>query len=198
MSDQYERVEIETAAQLRTWLRRHHTSSPGAWLVTYKRADPRYVARGEVVDELLCIGWIDSLPRAVDADRTSILITPRKAGSRWSKVNRDKVARLTAAGRMQPAGLAAVERSRADGTWDALDAVEDLAEPEDLASALDGSSDARREWDGFPRSVRRAILEWILAAKKPETRAARVAETVTKAAVGVRANQWRQPKGPRS
>jgi uncharacterized protein YdeI (YjbR/CyaY-like superfamily) len=198
MSDEYERFEVETVEQLRTWLRRHHASSPGAWLVTYKRADPRYVARGDVVDELLCFGWIDSLPRAVDAVRTSILITPRKPGSRWSRVNREKVDRLTASGRMHRAGLTAVERSRADGTWEALDAVEDLAEPEDLATALDRSPAARREWDGFPRSARRAILEWILAAKKPETRAARVGETVAQAAVGVRANQWRQPKRPAS
>jgi uncharacterized protein YdeI (YjbR/CyaY-like superfamily) len=96
---------------------------------------------------------------------------------------------------MSAAGEAAVHRSELDGTWDALNQVEALAEPEDLRRALDARPAARTHWEGFPRSTRRAILEWILAARRPETRARRIADTVDKASVNIRANQWRQPAG---
>ena len=154
-----------------------------------------HVPYGDVVEEALCFGWVDSLPRKLDDQRSQLLVTPRKPGSRWSKLNRERVERLSAAGRMAPAGLAVVEAAKADGTWTALDAVEALEEPGDLRAALDAEPEARRQWDAFPRSTRRGILEWILAAKRPETRAARVRETAEQAARGVRANQWRQPGG---
>jgi len=164
--------------------------------VTYKKASGGpYVAYGDIVEEALCFGWVDSVPRKLDAERSQLLVTPRKRGSRWSKANKARIERLTAAGLLAPAGSAAVERAKADGTWTALNAVEALTEPEDLRAALDGDSEARREWDAFPPSTRRGILEWILSAKRPETRARRVTETVTLAAEGIRANQWRQPGG---
>ena len=100
---------------------------------------------------------------------------------------------MEAAGRMTAAGRAAVEAARADGTWSMLDEVEDLAVPPDLAAALAARPGAREQFDGFPRSTRRAILEWIAQAKRPETRAARVGETARLAERGERANQWRRP-----
>jgi uncharacterized protein YdeI (YjbR/CyaY-like superfamily) len=96
---------------------------------------------------------------------------------------------------MTEAGTAAVETAKRNGSWTALDAVEELEEPADLRRALDRQPAARRYWDAFPPSTRRAILEWIGNAKKPETRGKRVAETAELAAENVRANQWRQPKG---
>jgi uncharacterized protein YdeI (YjbR/CyaY-like superfamily) len=98
---------------------------------------------------------------------------------------------------MAPAGKAAIEVSKANGNWDALDSVERLEEPADLRAALDRKPKARANWDAFPRSTKRGILEWISNAKKEETRAKRVAETVSEAAVARRANQWRQPGGGR-
>jgi uncharacterized protein YdeI (YjbR/CyaY-like superfamily) len=103
--------------------------------------------------------------------------------------------RKDAAGKMMPAGLTAIDVSKANGNWEGLDAIERLEEPEDLRAALDARPKARAAWDKFPRSTKRAILEWISTAKKPETRGSRVAETVSEAAVGRRANQWRQPSG---
>jgi uncharacterized protein YdeI (YjbR/CyaY-like superfamily) len=141
-----------------------------------------------VVDEALCFGWIDSLPRRLDADRSMLLLSPRKPGSGWSKVNKDKVARLTADGRMAPAGLAKVEAAKADGSWARLDAVDALAEPDDLVAALDADPAARANFDAFPRSSRRGILEWIVNAKRPETRAARIATTVALASENRKAN----------
>jgi len=185
---EHERLEITDAAQLRTWLSEHQNSAAGVWLVTWKRsADPeRHVPYDAVVRECLCVGWVDSQARGVDAERSSILLTPRRPGSGWARTNKQRVAELTEAGLMQPRGLAVVEDARASGAWSLLDDIEDLVEPDDLRAALDADPEARRGWDGFPRSARRAALVWLSAAKRPETRAKRVAEAAEKASRGVR------------
>jgi len=196
MSERYEQVTVRTRAEWRRWLATHHASSPGVWAVTYKKdaAEPS-VAYEAIVEEALCFGWIDSTRKTIDAARSRQLVTPRKPKSRWSAINKERVERLAAAGMMEPAGLAAIEVSKANGNWEALDAIERLEEPEDLRVALDRNRQARAAWDTFPRSTKRAILEWISTAKKDETRARRVARTVSEAAVGRRANQPRQPGG---
>ncbi len=192
MSERYEQVAVESRAQWRAWLQERHQQSPGVWLVTYKKAaGERYLPYADQVEEALCFGWVDSVSRGVDEQRSSLLMTPRKPKSGWSRPNKERIERLLAAGLMAPAGLAAVEAARASGTWTALDAVERLEEPAELARALDADADARRHWDAFPRSAKRGILEWISNAKKPETRARRVAETARLAARDERANQWR-------
>jgi uncharacterized protein YdeI (YjbR/CyaY-like superfamily) len=118
MSDQYPRVEVASQAELHDWLAAHAAASPGIWLVTAKRVDrERYVPYGEIVDEAICFGWVDSRSRALDERRTMLLLTPRRPRSNWSASNRARVERLTAQGRMQPAGLAAVEAAKAGGTW---------------------------------------------------------------------------------
>jgi len=190
-----EHVEISSAEELRTWLTGHHATRDGAWLVAWKKGRGPYVPYAEVVRELLCFGWIDSQGRKVDEDRWSVRIAPRRPGSGWSRVNKEHLEELIAQGRLHPAGRAAVERAKSDGSWSRLDEVETLREPEDLRTSLDATPDARREWEAFPPSVRRAILEWIENAKTEGTRARRIATTVDEAAVGRRANQWRQPKG---
>ena len=195
MTDAYLELTFESHEQWRAWLNEHHATSPGVWVTTYKKASGRpHLSVDDLVDEALANGWIDSRPRAVDDQRSQRLVTPRRPSSNWSLVNRQRVERLLAAGRMTPAGLAAVEAAKRVGTWTALDAVEDLHEPGDLRDALDTTPGARRHWDAFPRSTKRAILEWISNAKTPATRARRTTETATKAAKNLRANQWRQPK----
>ncbi|WP_018330612.1 YdeI/OmpD-associated family protein [Actinomycetospora chiangmaiensis] len=195
MTEDLPRVQVESREQWRAWLAEHHATSSGIWLVTWKKGHGPALTYDEIVDEALCVGWVDSQPRTVDEGRSRRLLTPRRPGSNWSRVNKERVERLTAAGLMLPAGLAAVERARADGTWTALDAVENLTEPDDLRAALDAVPTARSQWEGFPRSARRAILEWIQAARTAPTRTRRIDQTVSEAAVGRRANQWRQPKG---
>jgi uncharacterized protein YdeI (YjbR/CyaY-like superfamily) len=196
MSDDYEQIEVTSAAELRNWLNANHDTAPGIWLVTWKsRAAPeRHLGYEEIVREALCFGWIDSKGRGLDAERTQLLLTPRKPRSNWSRPNKLRVAELIKAGRMQPAGLAVVEAAKKSGTWTALDDVENLIEPDDLHAALNSRPTARRHWDGFPRSTRRAILEWIGAAKRTETRQKRITETVELAAENIRANQW-PPEG---
>lgn len=195
MSPAYEQVQLHVRADWRAWLSAHAASSPGIWLVTWKKGHGLHLAYDEVVDEALCFGWVDSKPRTVDAERSSRLLTPRRPGSNWSRVNKQRVQRLTEAGLMTPAGLAAVAAAQADGSWTALDLVEELTEPEELRTALDAHPPARAHWDGFPRSARRAVLEWIGAARTDATRTRRISQTVEEAAVGRRANQWRQPRG---
>lgn len=197
MSVDYPHLLVETRQQWRQWLEANHSEARGVWLVTWKKSAPQpSLSYDDVVEEALAFGWVDSQPKSIDDLRSARLLTPRKPASNWSRRNKERVERLTAAGLMHPAGAAAVEAAKANGRWAALDDVEDLAEPADLAAALDAASAARAYWDGFPRSTRRAILEWIGNAKTDETRRARVSRTAQDAAMNVRANQWRQPKRP--
>lgn len=188
-----ERLEIASGNDLRDWLRQNHGKSESIWLVTWKKTDlMRHVPYDAIVDELLCFGWIDSLPRKLDDDRSMLLISPRKAKSNWSKVNRDKVERLMTAGLMQAPGLNRVEEAKTRGTWEALDTVDTLSIPEDLQAALCAVALADTNFNAFPKSAKRGILEWILNAKLPETRAKRIEETARLAGENIRANQWRK------
>lgn len=188
--DQLPKVHVEARADWRAWLAEHHAESTGAWLVSWKKATGRpAVSYDEVVEEALCFGWIDSTARTLDEERQMMLMTPRKKGSAWSRSNKQRVERLEAAGLIEPAGYAAIERAKSEGTWAILDDVEDLIEPPDLTAALDAEPEARSNWNAFAPSARKAILQHIAFAKRPETRANRVAETTRLAAVNQKAFQ---------
>jgi uncharacterized protein YdeI (YjbR/CyaY-like superfamily) len=181
-----------TRAEWRQWLEANHTRREGAWLVTFKKDTglPR-VEYDEAVEEALCFGWVDSKANKLDEQRSLLWFAPRKPRTGWSKPNKERVERMLAAGLMAPAGLAKIEAAKADGSWSKLDAVEALEIPPDLAEALASYPSAAANFDAFPRSARRGILEWLVNARKPETRAQRVAETARLAEDNVRANQWR-------
>lgn len=191
--DEPDRVHPLGVADWRAWLAAHHARQAGVWLVSYKKATgkPR-LTYDEAVEEALCWGWVDSLPRTLDAERSMLYFAPRKAGSGWSKLNKARVARLEAEGRMQPAGRAKVEQAQADGSWSLLDEVDALVVPPDLEEAFARHPGAAEHFAAFPPSARRGILEWIVQAKKPETRAKRIDETARLAAQNVRANQWKR------
>ena len=197
MRKEFEKVEIESRSDLRAWLRDNHTQTDSIWLVIWKKGDPRYTAYNNIVEEALCFGWVDSLPRVLDDTRSMLLLSPRKSGSAWSKANKERVVRLIASGLMTPSGLAKIEAAKKNGLWDKLEEVDALQVPDDLAEELAQHPSARQNFDAFPPSVRRAILEWIIQAKKPETRQARISETAAKADSNIRANQWRD-RVPRS
>ncbi|MCV2489418.1 YdeI/OmpD-associated family protein [Geodermatophilus sp. YIM 151500] len=185
------RVHAETVEQWRRWLAEHADAGDGVWLVSWKAATGRpRLSYDEAVTEALAHGWVDSRPAALDDERSMLWFSPRKPGSAWSRPNKERVERLLAEGRMRPGGQAAVDAARASGTWSLLDEVEDGVVPGDLAAALAAHDGARANWDAFPRSVRRGIHEWIVQARRPETRRARVEETAALAARGERANQW--------
>lgn len=181
----------EDRAAWRAWLDEHHEERTGVAVVTWKAATGRPTPTyDELVEEALCFGWVDSTGRKVDEERSSLWFAPRKPRSGWSRPNKQRLERLEAAGLMTDAGRRVVDAAKADGSWTLLDDVEDLVVPPDLADALAARPGAREQWDAFPRSARRGILEWIVQAKRPETRAARIAETAEKAERGERANQW--------
>jgi len=185
-------VNAETRAEWRAWLAEHHATAPGAWLVSWRKHTGRpAVPYEDSVEEALCFGWVDSTGRGLDGDRTMLRFGPRKPGSGWARTNKERIGRLDRDGLLSDAGRRVVEAAKADGSWNKLDDVENPLVPGDLAAAFDARSGARQQWEAFPRSTRRAILEWIVQAKRPETRRKRIEETAEKAARGERANQWR-------
>lgn len=180
-------------AEWRAWLQANHTRTAGVWLISYKTTTgkPRF-AYEESVEEALCFGWIDSKGNKLDEERSLLWFAPRKSKTGWAATNKARVEKLIAAGLMAPAGLAKIEAAKADGSWNALDAVEALEVPPDLAAALAGYRTATAYFEAFPRSVKRGILEWISTAKTAETRTKRIAETARLAAENQRVNQWRK------
>lgn len=183
-----EQIEVGSAEDLRDWLGANSHRTESVWIVSGRKGKPGYVAASDFVDEALCFGWIDSLPRKLDEARTMRLLSPRRRGSAWSKVNKEKAEKLIAEGRMTAAGQARIDEAKTDGSWDALNEVDALLVPADLAAALAAVPAAAGYFAAFPPSSRRGILEWIGAAKTPETRARRIADTVAKASRNIKAN----------
>ena len=182
-------IQPDTLADWRAWLEDNHTRPDGIWLITYRRATGKATFTYEqAVEEALCFGWIDGHTKTLDEERGMQWYAPRRAGSVWAKSNKARVARLIADGRMTPAGQAKIDAARADGTWALWDRVDSLEVPDDLAAALATYPAARANFDAFPRSARHAILTWIALARRPETRAKRVAETARLAQANIRAN----------
>lgn len=182
-------LQVETAEEWRGWLERNHDGAGGVWLVSWKRATGKpFVAYGDAVDEALCFGWIDSRVNALDDERAMRLFTPRNPKSPWSRINKDKVARLMREGRLAEAGARTVAAAQSNGSWTLYDEIEGLVIPPDLASALADDATAGARFAHFPASSKKNILWWIKSARKTETRAARIAKTVELAAENRMAN----------
>jgi uncharacterized protein YdeI (YjbR/CyaY-like superfamily) len=189
-----ERLHPDTRAEWRAWLAEHHDASKGVWLLFWRKQSGRMgLSYEEAVQEALCFGWIDSKGAKLDDHRTMLWMSPRKRGSGWARTNKARIEQLLGDGLMAPAGLAMIEEAKRDGSWTLLDDVENLVVPDDLGAALDANPGARERWDALSRSVRRAALEQIVLAKRPETRARRVAETARLTAEGERPGpgEWR-------
>lgn len=185
--DSLERTLVHDRGELRRWLAANHLTSPGVWLVTYRRVTgkPRPVY-GEIVDELVSFGWIDSTLVKLDETQTMQLCTPRNPGSHWSASNKERVERLTAQGLMQPHGLEAVTAAKANGSWNYLDNVDALEEPPDFAHKLDATDGARQHWTVLPASYRKMVLYWIHSARRPQTRQSRIETAVDATASNTR------------
>jgi uncharacterized protein YdeI (YjbR/CyaY-like superfamily) len=176
-------VHADDRATWRAWLAANHATAPGAWLVTWRARSGRAgLAYEAAVEEALCFGWIDSTGGQVDDERGKLYFAPRKARSVWAASNKGRVARLIAAGRMAPAGLAAIERAKANGSWTVLDGPERLEVPDDLAAALAARPGASANFAAFPPSARKSLLGWIAFAQRPVTRAGRIAKVADAAA----------------
>lgn len=192
---EFKHVEPKSRAAWRQWLEDNHTHTDSVWVVIAKKESGLpSITNNEMVEEALCFGWIDSVPNKLNAQRLKVLVSPRKAKSNWSKVNKDRATKMIKAGLMQPAGLAMIELAKKSGKWNALDDINSLKLPPDLTKTLGKNKKANSFFDQFPPSTKRGILEWIQNAKTEETRSKRIAETVTLAAKNIRANQYRPPK----
>jgi uncharacterized protein YdeI (YjbR/CyaY-like superfamily) len=187
--------EPDSPAEWRAWLETNGATETGVWLVIRKKAAANSnLSVDEAIDEALCFGWIDSKPARLDELRSALYFSPRKPKSGWSAVNKRKIERLMAEGKMAAPGLKKIDLAKAAGSWTKLDAVDALEIPPDLSAALRETPDAEHNFEAFPRSVKRGILDWITQAKKPETRAKRVHETAELAGRNERANQWKPEK----
>lgn len=185
--DESPRVPCETVEEWRAWLAEHHAQEQHAWLVSWRTHTGRpSVGYDDAVTEALAEAVDPSHRQRLDDDRTMLWFARRRPTSGWSRPNKVRVERLLAEGRMQPAGQAALDAARANGTWSLLDEVEDLVVPPDLAELFAAAPGSLETWEALTRSVRRATLEWIVTAKRPATRAARVARTAERVARGER------------
>ena len=181
-------IEFRSRQQIRGWLEANHATATTFWLVGYKKhVKQHHVPYGDIVEELLCYGWIDSRTRRLDKDRTMLLVSPRKPGSTWSAANKKRVARLIKEGLMKAAGQEKIEQAKKDGSWEYLDDIENLVIPDDLARALNKNQSAQRNFHSFNSSAKKVILLWIKTAKRKPTRLRRINETVRLAAKGIKA-----------
>jgi len=167
----------------RQWLQENHHSKQSIWLIYYKKGSGKpSLSWSEAVDEALCFGWIDSTARSIDQEKYMQFFTRRKPTSVWSKINKGKVQQLMEQGLMMQAGLDSIEIAKQNGSWTILDEVEELKIPEDLAQALNAEAEAMDYFQSLSKSVQKSILQWLVMAKRPETRQKRITEIATLAA----------------
>jgi uncharacterized protein YdeI (YjbR/CyaY-like superfamily) len=177
----------EDSAAWRQWLAAHHQTRAQVWLLLHKRhVQEPSVRYDEAVEEALCWGWIDGLTKAWDERSYAVRFTPRKPGSVWSESNVARVGRMVAEGRMTSAGMALVDEAKRRGTWDQAASGRLDVTPPDLEAALAGVPTAAARWEEWPASPRRQYVYWVLDAKRPETRARRIADVVRRTAAGLR------------
>jgi uncharacterized protein YdeI (YjbR/CyaY-like superfamily) len=169
-----------TRRAFESWMRRHHAECDGVWLLIAKAGgQASTISYAEAVEVALCHGWVDGQKKALDADHWQQRFTPRRPRSTWSKINREKAEALIAAGKMQPAGLAAIAQAREDGRWDAAyDGARTAVVPDDLRAALDAAPKARAFFATLNAANRYAVLWRVQTAVKPETRGRRIANLV--------------------
>lgn len=179
-------LEFPQPPDWRDWLEHNHATARGAWLKFAKKGAPRpTITYGEALEVALCFGWIDSQVGRLDEFFYRQRFTPRGRRSRWSQINRDKTTELTRRGLMHPAGLAEVERAKQDGRWEAAYASPSRATPpHDFLDALRQNPTAERNFAGLTSANRYAFIFRIEEAKRPDTRARRIAQYVEMLAAG--------------
>jgi uncharacterized protein YdeI (YjbR/CyaY-like superfamily) len=178
-----------TPAGWRAWLASHHRSETEVWLIIHHTGSGTQSVRyHEAIEHALCFGWIDSQARKRDATSSELRFTPRTPRGTWSRVNRERAARMIELGLMTEHGQALIELAKANGTWQVLPDADSLAIPDDLRESLEENKAADEHFQNFPPSSKRLILEWVAKAKRPATRRRRIERTVGLAAAGIRAN----------
>jgi len=175
------------------WLEKNGEKEKSVWLIIFKKGSGKTsINYKDAVEEALCYGWIDSKPNKRDDESYYQFFAKRNPKSNWSLVNKQKIEKLIKEGRMKQSGLNTIEISKKNGTWNALDEVDNSIISDDLLNELNKNKEALKNFNGFPKSSKKIILEWIANAKKEETRTKRIQETVLLAAKNIRANHYRQ------
>lgn len=191
------KTEIETfypstQADWREWLQENHLSKQSVWLIYYKKKSKiPSISWSEAVDEALCFGWIDSTAKPIDDEKYMQFFTKRKAKSVWSKVNKTKVAKLIEEGKMSQVGFESIEKAKENGSWAILDAAEELIIPDDLETAFEANAGSKDFFLSLSKSVRKAILQWLVLAKQQTTRQKRINEIAELAAQKLKPKQFR-------
>jgi len=176
----------------RKWLEKNHQPKQSVWLVYFKLSTKvASVSWSEAVDEALCFGWIDSTKKTIDKERYIQYFSRRKPNSTWSKINKEKVAKLIQNNLMTKAGFDSIETAKQNGTWLIMDDVEKLIIPEDLRIALNKNESSMEFFQSQSKSINKTMLHWVVIAKRIETRKKRIAEIARLAAKGIRPNQFR-------
>jgi uncharacterized protein YdeI (YjbR/CyaY-like superfamily) len=176
----------------RFWLQQNHGLKQSVWLVQYKQASGiPTISWSEAVDEALCFGWVDSRKKPIDDEKFMQFFSRRKITSTWSKINKEKIEQLINQGLMVQAGYQSIEVAKRNGSWAILDDVEELTIPEDLEIAFENQPGSKAFFLSLSKSVKKAILQWVVLAKRAETRQKRIAEIAELAAQGLRPVQFR-------
>lgn len=178
-------------AELRAWLAKNHETESSVWLI-YDKGKDRTLSYDEIVEEVLCYGWIDSVPAKLSDTQSKLYLSKRKPKSVWAKTNKVRVEKLVAAKLMTKAGLRAVEVAKQNGSWDALNKSDNFEIPSELEALFMKHPKAKDFYDGLSSSSHKIILEWIYQAKTDETRMRRIRETVELAGQGIKAHHYRQ------
>ena len=188
--------EIETycpksRTDWRKWLEKNHQSKQSVWLVYYKTSTKvPSLTWSEAVDEALCFGWIDSTKKTIDKERYMQYFSKRKPDSTWSKINKDKVARLIQNNLMTKAGLDSINTAKQNGTWDIMQDIEELIIPEDLTIELNKYESSMDFFQSQSKSIKITMMHWVVTAKRIETRKKRIEEIARLAAKGMRPKQF--------
>ncbi len=185
----------ETRESWREWLEHNGPSEKSVWLIIYHKKSPvPSVSFHDAIVDALCFGWVDSRAAPRDHESFFLMFSPRNPKSTWGRVNRERAEEMIRQGLMRPPGQAAIDVAKATNNWDSLADAQNGVIPDDLQQLFDDNETAFRNFQAFPMSSRRLILEWIEKAKKPETRQRRMTQTVDLAAHNIRANHPRPAK----
>ena len=172
-------IHPKTRAGWRSWLNKNHAKCDGVWLIYYRTSTGRRrLSWEDAVREALCFGWIDSKVKPIDDERYKQIFTPRKPRGVWSKINKQYIDELIESELMTDAGLRAVDVAKKNGAWSLLEPVDALIVPADLESALQGSERAREAYEALSKSAKQAVLYSLYSAKREETRAKRLADSL--------------------
>lgn len=183
-TENFEKVEIKSQEQLRNWLKNNYSQKEGVWLVTFKKSEnDKYVSRDEVLDELICFGWIDGIRRKLDDTRTMQLISPRRV-QHWAKTYKDRAAKLIEENKMHQSGLDSIKQGKESGLWNFMDDVDNLVIPEDLNVALNKLEGSFDFFDNINDSSKRFVLRWIKLAKTEKTRKIRIEKISKLSSIG--------------